>query len=228
MLSIKELDQQTKDVYNKTHPLNDNRLSNVKHNFIPGFAVPELYELARSGQTEVLRVLINKTMKLEHGNRAVIDRRCTVTGRTLLHEASINGHKQTIDMLCHEFKAVVDCKTLMGADTPLHLAASRNRRQICFTLLCSYKADPDARNKHGFTPVHYAAMYGGASTVKTLITYGGKARAITKDGRTAANLAFERGAGDPVVEQLIEFFTVTSRIDRAFVSSHLFAWSPFA
>ena len=212
MLSLKQLDEQTKDLYNKEHPLNDNRLSAVKHKFIPGFAVPEIYELARSGQTEVLKVLIDKAMKAEGGSRAVVDRRCTMTGRSLLHEACINGHKATIDMLCGHFQAVVDCKTLMGGDTPLHLAASRNRRQVCFTLLTVYRADPDARNKYGFTPVHYAAMHGGASTVKTLIQYGGKARGVTKDGRTAANLAFERGAGDPVVEQLIEFFTVSGDV----------------
>ena len=186
-MTIAELDEKTKSDYLKEHAVRDNRLSKLKH--ASGWAVPEIYAMARSGNDFKLKRLIVASIAKE-GTPAVVDRRCVLTGRALLHEACVFGHKGTIDLLCSHFGADVQLKTLMGGDTPLHLAASKNQRAICFALMTSYGADPNALNKHKWTPLHYAATYGTLSTVKCLIQYGGRAGDKNDAGKAPATLAF--------------------------------------
>jgi ankyrin repeat protein len=62
---------------------------------------------------------------------------------------------------------------------------------MCFVLLTSHGADPNATNKRKWTPLHYAALYGSLSTVKTLIQYGARGRfQNTRAGRGDASLTF--------------------------------------
>ncbi len=47
----------------------------------------------------------------------------------------------------------------MGDDTGLHLAAAHGHRPVVQKLLAR-KADVNAQNEHGNTPLHYACFWG--------------------------------------------------------------------
>mmetsp|Transcript_82179 Transcript_82179/g.160394 ORF Transcript_82179/g.160394 Transcript_82179/m.160394 type:complete len:313 (+) Transcript_82179:104-1042(+) len=203
LMSLSQLDEITKSNYVKAHPVEDNRMSLLKHTD-SAFRLPEIFKNARAGKSgEVLR-LLTKAMEKEPTAKAIIDRRCLTTGRAALHEAACFGHRKVIDLLCGDLKADINNKTLMGGDTALHLAAMKNHRAICFHLITTYEADPEIQNKFGWTPLHYAAEYGSLSVVKCLCQYGAKTATKTSDGQTASQIAFARGAQDEMIEYFLK------------------------
>lgn len=200
MMSLMSMSELTKSSYLKEHPVDDNRMSEIKHK--SGFKLPDLFKFARAGRTPDLLRCLSDAMENEPNAKGVVDRRCLITGRAVLHEAACFGHRTVIDLLCRDFQANINNKTLMGGDTALHFAAMKNQRAVCFHLITTYGADPEIKNKFGFTPLHYAAMYGSYSLVKCLCQYGAKTATETNEGQTAAQIAHARGAQ----EEMIDFF----------------------
>ena len=54
----------------------------------------------------------------------VVNKRCMVTGRTMLHEAAGCGQTEVVKLLCREFKADVNVPTVMGKSVAIHMAAA--------------------------------------------------------------------------------------------------------
>lgn len=77
---------------------------------------------------------------------------------------------------------------------PLHAAASARHREIVAALLDA-GADPDARQRHGYTPLMSAAANGDTDVAEALLRAGADPAATTDDGKTAADLAREHGQG---------------------------------
>ncbi len=82
-----------------------------------------------------------------------VDRRDSFNGRAVIHEAASSGHSHLIHTICHTFKAKVNLPTMLGATTALHLATAGSYRQLA-SLLLSYGADINARDRYGNTPLH--------------------------------------------------------------------------
>lgn len=90
MLSASKLDATLKANYLHEHPPSDGRISTCKRN--AGFIVPEIFSLARAGKLAQLKKILRKNIENEKSS-ACVDMRCSVTGRTLLHEAVTFEHK---------------------------------------------------------------------------------------------------------------------------------------
>jgi ankyrin repeat protein len=63
-------------------------------------------------------------------------------------------------------------------------------------LLLEAGADPNARQERGFVPLHDAAANGNVGLVDLLLKHGARPDAKTDDGKTAADMAVERGHQD--------------------------------
>lgn len=101
-----------------------------------------LLRYAGHGEIDELKVLL----ALTQNPGKFIDRRSSVSGRALIHEACANGHKDIVKYLLHETSCDVTRKTFLGRATALHLAASQGHRSIVFQLL-SHGANPTSQDR---------------------------------------------------------------------------------
>ena len=108
----------------------------------------DIYQLAQIGEVaKVKRLLMSYPINLNQRN-------VLGNGRTLLHEASANGHLSLVKFLL-DFKDInINKETYLGKDTALHLGVWSGHRNIVSTLL-ALGADPNKKNKYGATPMHY-------------------------------------------------------------------------
>ena len=109
-----------------------------------------------------------------------VNRRCLITGRTMLVEAAGAGHLHIVRMLCREFKASPRTPTIMGNATALHVAVQNNFRQIA-AMLITHGGDTNARDNQLATPMHYVQSI---AVLKTLVRFGGDVLAKTRKGHT--------------------------------------------
>jgi uncharacterized protein len=63
-------------------------------------------------------------------------------------------------------------------------------------MLIDAGADVNATQRHGWTPLHTAALHGDAALVTALIAAGASTTASNDDGRTPKDLADEAGFTD--------------------------------
>src|SRR5262245_27440558 len=78
---------------------------------------------------------------------------------------------------------------------PLHAAVAGGHTDVAF-LLIDAGAEPDGKQRHGWTPLHSAAAHGNTVIVDRLIADGADAHATNDDGHTSADLASEHGHND--------------------------------
>ena len=88
-------------------------------------------------------------------------------GQYPLHYASVHGKLDIVTFLVEKAGADVNCTTHTGT-TPAHYAARSNRVPVLEYLL-SKGADVGARDTHGWTPLHCAALAGYVTAVRTII-----------------------------------------------------------
>jgi ankyrin repeat protein len=80
------------------------------------------------------------------------------------------------------------------ANQPLHAAAAAGGADVgLVAALLDAGADPNARQRGGFRPLHSAAANGDAALVQLLLARGADRSAATDDGRTPLQVARERG-----------------------------------
>ncbi|TMW62606.1 hypothetical protein Poli38472_005224 [Pythium oligandrum] len=121
-------------------------------------------DLVLDGDTEAFRQWLKVTPAL------AINARSAKTGRSFLHWASAEGHKEIVKILLDETEANMMLRTMLGGCTALHLAVTNNHRSIVFQLL-SHGADVLARDKFGCAPMHYVRS---VNVAKLLTQYGGR------------------------------------------------------
>ncbi|KAF3938587.1 Ankyrin-2 [Dactylella cylindrospora] len=89
----------------------------------------------------------------------------------------------------------------MEPTNSLFLAAKDGKVQdilYFLTLPSTTSPGPNTKGCGGYTPLHIACAFGHASAVKTLLIHGGDPEQQTDDGKTALNVAEEKGFGEVV------------------------------
>ena len=122
-----------------------------------------------------------------------------VFGRTALHGAALEGHKEVVELLLLN-NAEVDTPDIFGA-TPLHLAA-QNGHEDAAALLLACKASVQATNNDGNLPLHMAAQNGHDALVELLLACRAEINAKNNQGDTPLRLAVHGGCED-VAELLL-------------------------
>ena len=120
-----------------------------------------------------------------------------------LYGAAFNSNPSVISALI-EAGADPNARGAAFSMTPLHFAAQHNSNPFVTTALIEDGADPGARDKHGYTPLHKAAMYDNPSVIAALIEAGVDPDARTKIGNTPLHKAAEIKANRFAVAALIE------------------------
>jgi len=153
-------------------------------------------------------------------------------GWTILHEVSAKGHESTARLLLNR-KADVDLVDVYGT-TALHEAASHGnevvasdaRRRVSIarigmvpptasslaSLLIRARANPDAKNNEGQTPLHCAVINGNEMAVNLFIDKGADLGIATTQGKTPLHLAALWGK-DAVVRLVLDRGGTVNAVD---------------
>jgi ankyrin repeat protein len=160
-------------------------------------AAPELdiFEAAALGRADRVRELLAADPSLARAS--------SPDGFTALHLPAFFGGAGTADAA----KALLDAGADVAARSqnsfavlPLHSAASGGHSEIVELLLAA-GAEPDPRQRHGWTPLHAAAQNGDARSLEALLAAGADPELRNDDGLSARDLA--RAAGnDELVARL--------------------------
>lgn len=126
---------------------------------------------------------------------ASVDERDT-NGHTALMLACRLGHVELAKALL-EAGASPNRHTSDNEETVLHQLARNGGSAELIALVCS-KAKLDRADRFGWTPLMVAAGKGRIDVVRALLDAGADATLPAPDGRTAAQLAQERGHGELV------------------------------
>lgn len=116
-------------------------------------------------------------------------------GWTALHLACFFGHLGCVQWLVQRGSDVQALSRTALQNRPLHAAAAARRTDICMFLL-SQGADPDSRQKGGYTALHSAAQHGDEVLVQALLDAGASPRVADDNGKDAAQYAEENGHPD--------------------------------
>ncbi|KAF0740203.1 hypothetical protein AaE_008764, partial [Aphanomyces astaci] len=135
-----------------------------------------------------------------------VNARSPLTGRSLLHDASIRGMKDVVLHMLANTECDVEVRTMLGCATPLHLAVHASDRSIVFLLL-SHGANPNVRDRFdhvyllfGSTPLHYCTK---RSVAVHLIQFGARVLAANKKRKTAAFMIQSNEEADSALKTYI-------------------------
>lgn len=163
-----------------------------------------LHLAAAAGQVEIAKMLIAKgavvnaqtmdyiqewawvTISGTTYNEQSVSSRRIIEGRTPLHLAARNGHREMAELLIAS-GAKVDLQD-NNSSTALHFAAAYNHRNVA-EVLVSKGAAINFRTSNGLMPLHTAAVWGSSDVVEFLVSQGAEINAKTKDGLTPLSLA---------------------------------------
>uniref|UniRef100_A0A0A9VX16 Ankyrin-3 n=1 Tax=Lygus hesperus TaxID=30085 RepID=A0A0A9VX16_LYGHE len=111
----------------------------------------------------------------------------------VLHKAALKGDLGVIEEYLSQYPNDVNAK---GAQqrTPLHRAVGGGSdKKSIVLLLLDYKADPNAPDINGLTPLHWAATLGNTDFGTILLDHGANPNVQTKNGDTALHFCAEKG-----------------------------------
>ncbi len=137
---------------------------------VAGAEEVSIHDAAKAGDLEKVKALLKDHPDLVFSRDDV--------GKTPLHWAAENGHKDAAEFLLANH-AEVNAKE-NGDRTPLHCAAFRGHKDVA-ALLLAKKAKVNARDNYRATPLHMAAMSGRYDVVKLLLA--NKAEVNAKDNK---------------------------------------------
>eukprot|EP00904_Undaria_pinnatifida_P004197 jgi/Undpi1/13779/HiC_scaffold_9.g03430.m1 len=148
----------------------------------------------------------------------LLETRSAATGRTALHEACANGHRDTAEHLLR-LGANAEKATYLGGETPLHLAVSSGERSLVFLLL-RHGCDPNMTNSYGGTCFHYAGS--APNIANLLLRYGGKVSIRDRSGDTPWDKVHEGCPDDRVLNKKMKEaydFEESQRAQEAYAST---------
>ena len=122
-----------------------------------------------------------------------------------IHQAAIQGDARLLRQLLQSNPSMVDSQMMVTDATPLHLACEEGRVSIARMLL-EWKANINARDKHGNTPLHKTMDYVQGSFIRALfcartsaaladylLTHGAKPDLRNTNGDTPLHKAAQLG-----------------------------------
>lgn len=146
----------------------------------------DIFEAASLGHLSNIQVLIKE-------NPGIVDD-YSAEGFTALQLAAYTGKGDSVDFLLRSGADVnVIAKNPTGY-TALTGAVARGHENIASTLL-EHGANPNHRYESGFTPLMEAAASGNVEITRLLLAHGAD-RMIRLNGKTALDLAVDRGQKD--------------------------------
>ncbi|KAL4588220.1 hypothetical protein LXL04_001102 [Taraxacum kok-saghyz] len=137
-----------------------------------------------SGDLDTVRILMESGCVVDHRN----DR--------FLHVAASSNRVDLMEVLCMGYLDIdVDSIDSEG-QTALHVAARYGYTEV-IQFLITIGSDPDLPDHHGWTPLHCCSIGGHVEAVEFLLNCIRYAKyAVTKQGKTAFDLAVENGHTD--------------------------------
>jgi ankyrin repeat protein len=143
---------------------------------------PLMYASAE-GQVQVIDILIDRGANI-HAK--------SINGQTALGRAALFGHSSVVEKLL--FRGAEIDEQMNDRGTPLMYAANVTTAKI----LLKYKANVNAKDQNGITPLIGAASNGKIEIVKVLIEAGANIDARDNNGKTALQWAKDHKQTDVV------------------------------
>lgn len=132
-----------------------------------------------------------RALELVETDRALV-RRFSPDGYHGLGLAVFFGHLELAEDLLERWADINAASANPQKVAPIHSATARSNVAMVRMLL-SKGADANAVQAGGFTPLCAAAFHGSREIVELLLAHGADPAIRTEDGKTAADLAAERG-----------------------------------
>jgi ankyrin repeat protein len=142
-----------------------------------GFSQNDIFNVARSGTVEDLKILVNK-------NPEVINTK-NENGFTPLILACYKGNVSVAKFLIENSKTI---NTSSDMGTPL-MACVVKENNIIAELLLQKDANPNLTDNKGTTALMYAAQFQNIDAIKLLLKYKAGLEYKNKDGKTAFEFA---------------------------------------
>jgi ankyrin repeat protein len=156
----------------------------------------DVFEAATAGDLErIQQLVVNEPSVVEAWSQ---------DGFTALHLASHYGHEAVAETLLRHGASIDTPSRNDMKVTPIHAAAAGRSRELV-SLLLTYGAEPNARQRHGWTALHAAAQHGDTEMVRVLLDAHAEPGLANDDGRTPLDLAREEGHQEVVA--LLENWT---------------------
>jgi len=151
-------------------------------------ALLDIFEAAAVGDVLRIEDILGADPAMVHGFSG--------DGWTPLHLAAAFGTRQSVDVLLQHGAQVDALSRNPQRNQPLHAALALGRDPETVRLLLAHGADPNAMQAGGFTPLFSAAAANRRDLAEMLIEAGAHALHQSDLGKSAADVARERGHGE--------------------------------
>lgn len=140
---------------------------------------------------------------------------------------NLSDPERVIRFLANYDKEIVNRPAGRFRQTPLQFAVVHARNENIIPLLLSLGANINAKDKDGWTALHYAVYRGDSDAVRTLLAHGANPSIRANDGRTADMVAIDSphyGASDAAALVAEAGINIVNRLTTSLPSISSFFW----